>query len=348
MTVHKRMRPLRQGESQWIFESHALEKTPSRDAGFTLEQELESRRQAILFMRSLWLRVAGKLHDTDPEATAGKAVLTLAAILVHRFYMRRSLSDFSPQSVAPIILFLASKVEEAPLKLRHIINATLTKFEPGAPLWEPSSNDDVNPQPLEYRRWEKEILATEEVVVEALCFDFAVDQPWPILRAAVRGIDHLWANEEGELANGVRKRRATEEVINELGWVMLNEGYLAPLPVLYRPEYSAFAVFTLILAVVEEMRLDEAAAAATELAGRFGLDIPWRESVESSSREYGTEEANARGAIHQYIVFCQQGVIERELARLINTTTTSGETYTRRFKVEGQANGNGRPNGEAI
>lgn len=140
------------------------------------------------------------------------------------------------------------------------------------------------------------------MVVEALCFDFAVDQPWPILRAAVRGIDGMWVDEEGEQATGARQHRATEAVITELGWAMLNEGYLAPLPVLYRPEYVAFAVFTLILAMIEEMHLDEATAAAIELAGRFGLDIPWRESPEPNSegeeakakREPGGDRADSR------------------------------------------------------
>ncbi|KLT45213.1 hypothetical protein CC85DRAFT_255491 [Cutaneotrichosporon oleaginosum] len=295
MTVQHHLRPLRLGESQWLFDLDELEmKTPSRDAGFSFDQELEARKQTILFMRSLWLRVAAKLHETDPEVTPGKAVITLGAILVHRFYMRRSVGDFSPSILAPVILFLASKVEEAPLKLRHIINACLAKFEPGAPLWEPSNSEDVNPQPLEYRRWEKEILATEEVVVEALCFDFAVDQPWPILRAAIRGIDGLWANQGGEESNGMASHRLTEEIIIELGWAMLNEGYLSPLPVLYRPEYTAFAVFTLILALVEQMSLDEARAAAMELAGRFGLDIPWRD-IAMGDVEPSAEEEYAQG-----------------------------------------------------
>lgn len=59
MTVPKHMRPLRVGESQWIFDVNDLCKTPSTDAGFTYEQELEERKRTILFMRSLWLRVAG-------------------------------------------------------------------------------------------------------------------------------------------------------------------------------------------------------------------------------------------------------------------------------------------------
>jgi hypothetical protein len=58
MTVQKYMRPLRLGESQWIFNDEELTTTPSRDAGFTEARELEGRKQTIQFMRSLWLRVA--------------------------------------------------------------------------------------------------------------------------------------------------------------------------------------------------------------------------------------------------------------------------------------------------
>lgn len=43
----------------------------------------------------------------------------------------------------------------------------------------------------EYRRWERDILATEELVLEALCFDTRVEQPWPLLRRSTKGFDGL-------------------------------------------------------------------------------------------------------------------------------------------------------------
>jgi hypothetical protein len=43
----------------------------------------------------------------------------------------------------------------------------------------------------EYRRWERDILATEELILEALCFDTRVEQPWPLLRHATKGFDGL-------------------------------------------------------------------------------------------------------------------------------------------------------------
>lgn len=52
------MRPLRLGEEQWIFTADQLQHTPSRLDDITFDQELEGRKQTIIFMRSLWLRVA--------------------------------------------------------------------------------------------------------------------------------------------------------------------------------------------------------------------------------------------------------------------------------------------------
>lgn len=43
----------------------------------------------------------------------------------------------------------------------------------------------------EYRRWERDILATEELVLEALCFDTRVEQPWPLLRRSTKAFDRL-------------------------------------------------------------------------------------------------------------------------------------------------------------
>ncbi|TXT09097.1 hypothetical protein VHUM_02571 [Vanrija humicola] len=196
--------------------------------------------------------------------------------------MRRSLKDFEPRLIAPTILFLASKIEEGAIKLRYIINACLAKFEPGAKFYEPVEDlpETHNAGP-EYRRWEKEVLAMEEVVLEALCFDMVVEQPWPVLRRSIRGLDTFWVEEapvsadamDVEQSEPAARSEVTEAVVNELGWVLLNEGLLSPLGVLYRPETLALATFALIIALVDEAPLSEATAAAAELGARFGLDV---------------------------------------------------------------------------
>lgn len=202
----------------------------------------------------------------------------MAATLVHRFYMRRSFQDFpepvssvSPvstgmqeliqQLIAGTILFLASKIEEEPLKLRNICNSCLGKFDNDAVhIWEPSQSEVSSrsfppiegkgaemlksqaPPSREYKRWERDILAAEEIVLETLCFDMGVEQPWVILRRGVRGMDGMWLEKAGESSKQAEERAVSAEkvmsdrkgkarqvgkvdegIVAELGWAILSE-----------------------------------------------------------------------------------------------------------------------------
>jgi hypothetical protein len=86
--------------------------------------------------------------------------------------------------------------------------------------------DLIEPPPSPaYRRWEKEILATEEIVLETLCFDMGIEQPWVVLRRSIRGRDALLLNRispNGSVDSG-NERRVTEDVVAEMGWTILNE-----------------------------------------------------------------------------------------------------------------------------
>lgn len=106
----------------------------------------------------------------------------------------------------------------------------------------------------------------------------AIEQPWPILRRSIRGLDTLGNEAESSAtaearANGKGKSRATEQVVDELSWAFLNEGLLAPLPVLHAAPILAFMAFVLVLAAVDEMPLSRALAAASDLGPKFGLDV---------------------------------------------------------------------------
>lgn len=224
------------------------------------------------------------------------------------------------------------------MRLRHIVNACLAKFEPMALPWDPERDADV--QPLEYRRWEKDILATEEVALEALCFDMIVQQPWPILWRGVKGLDSLWLESESESSasaearatanghaspNAKGKSRASQAVITEVGWAMLNEGLLSPLPTLYAAPILAVATLALILAMVDEVPVSFGLSAAAEIGGRFGLDTDFDEkegakgedmvAVKGKRSNVGTELTT--DAIRQYIEYCDMGLIDSGLAQYL-------------------------------
>ena len=68
------MRPLTAVEQQWLFTKAQLDTTPSREAGITLADELNRRKEVIDYIESLALR-AGLQVDSpyvqDEELMAG-------------------------------------------------------------------------------------------------------------------------------------------------------------------------------------------------------------------------------------------------------------------------------------
>ena len=83
---------------------------------------------------------------------------------------------------------------------------------------------------MAYQKWEKEILATEEIVLETLCFDMGIEQPWVVLQRSLRGLDDLPLN-QAESSKQAEQRaqsieKLSEAVVAELGWAILNEAYV--------------------------------------------------------------------------------------------------------------------------
>ncbi|KAK8844024.1 hypothetical protein IAR55_006817 [Kwoniella newhampshirensis] len=345
------MRPLRTVEKQWLFTPTALQNTPSLDDGITLHDELQRRKTAIEYMRSLALRahtIATGVQDAEAAHLRGSMII--GATLLHRFYMRRSFNDFNEKLIAPTLLFLATKIEEEPLKLRHIVNACLAKFEPSNTRgWYPSGDQHEQP-PREYRTWEKDILATEEVVLEALCFDMGVEQPWVILRRSLRGFDEMTMGGAGESSsscgssghggvansnghsqlNGKGKGKVTEEIVNELGWAILSECCLSPLPVLQPAPIVAFSAFVFVLSFAEQIPLSLSFSNASELADKFHLDITF-----SPDGPLGEDVVQVRECLEQFINYCRAGLIDPELNRYIVAESPEGQTgpYQRRFAL---------------
>ncbi|KIR40287.1 hypothetical protein I307_01840 [Cryptococcus deuterogattii 99/473] len=326
------MRPLRPEEEQWVFSKHALENTPSRSHGVALKEELERRKSTIMQMRSLLARVIYVRDHPDPKlkptSTPYRNVILLAATFVHRFYMRRSLEDFKESLMAATLLWMASKLEENQLKVRHLVNVCLDKYEQSKPLhwriqWRPMENGQ---DPSDgYRFWEKRIVVGEQLALEALCFDLFVEQPWVIIRRAINGLDAQIAKleevEEKERANteGVNgaqgKRRGpkiTEELIMSLAWPISSEASLSPLSILYPSPIIAFAFLAIIISLIEQTPLSRGISAASEIADKFELDI--RFTVDGPE---GEDVKTVKDCLESFTEYVKMGLIDRNLVRYL-------------------------------
>lgn len=94
-----------------IIPEEALENTPSRKDGIPESLEMDLRVVGCDYIQS-----AGLLLKLPQMAMA------TAQVLFHRFYYAKSFLKYCMQHMAAACIFTAAKVEEAPRRLRDVIN----------------------------------------------------------------------------------------------------------------------------------------------------------------------------------------------------------------------------------
>ena len=156
-------------ESQWLFTEGELSRTPSILAGCSEKKERENRIKGVNFILQVGIML--KL----PQIT-----LSTASVFFHRFFMRHAMEDAAnPKGlhyypIAATCLFLATKVEENCRKLRELVIVCVKVAQK-------DPQKEVDDQDKEFWRWKDNINLYEDLVMEALCFDFSLDSPYKIL-----------------------------------------------------------------------------------------------------------------------------------------------------------------------
>ncbi|KJA13966.1 hypothetical protein HYPSUDRAFT_1074518 [Hypholoma sublateritium FD-334 SS-4] len=190
---------------QWLFHSAALNETPST---CSLQKELYDRARGVEFLFRLG---ASLVLPTSAMCTA--------ATWFHRFYMRYAMEDFHRQNVAASCIFLATKTEECGRKLRDVARLYQAKVKNVDITTIPADSKDVD-------NCQAAILLTEEVLLEALCFDFVVDSP------------------HAELLDLFDTLHSPLE-IQEYAWSLAHDSYRTPLCILYPPRIVAATCYIL-------------------------------------------------------------------------------------------------------
>ena len=156
-------------QSQWLFSPAELARAPSILDGYDLVQEHANRAKGVNFITQVGILL--KL----PQLT-----LATASIYLHRFFMRYSMVDLPNRpglhyyAIAATSLFLATKVEENCRKMKELVVACCRVAQKAPNLL-------VDEQSKEFWRWRDTILHNEDLLLEALCFDLQLEQPYRIL-----------------------------------------------------------------------------------------------------------------------------------------------------------------------
>lgn len=156
-------------QAQWLFTDEELTRTPSQLDGMKMEAEHISRSKGVNFITQVGIML--KL----PQLT-----LATAAVYMHRFFMRFSMVDLPsrpgmhPYPIAATSLFLATKVEENVRRMKEIVVSCCRVAQK-------QPNMIVDEQSKEFWKWRDTILHHEDMLLEALCFDLQLEQPYRIL-----------------------------------------------------------------------------------------------------------------------------------------------------------------------
>ncbi|BAE57708.1 unnamed protein product [Aspergillus oryzae RIB40] len=156
-------------QAQWLFTDEELTRAPSQLDGMTLEAEHTSRSKGVNFITQVGIML--KL----PQLT-----IATAAVYLHRFFMRYSMVDLPqrpgmhPYPIAATALFLSTKVEENVRRMRELVVACCRVAQK-------QPNLVVDEQSKEFWKWRDTILHHEDLLLEALCFDLQLEQPYRIL-----------------------------------------------------------------------------------------------------------------------------------------------------------------------
>eukprot|EP01116_Phalansterium_solitarium_P015891 TRINITY_DN3565_c0_g2_i1.p1 TRINITY_DN3565_c0_g2~~TRINITY_DN3565_c0_g2_i1.p1 ORF type:complete len:214 (+),score=23.35 TRINITY_DN3565_c0_g2_i1:429-1070(+) len=121
-----------------------------------MSSDSKSRKLGVLFIQEAGVKLEFPVQTTSA-----------AAVLFHRFFLKRSFQEFDKFLIATTCLYLAAKLEESPKRLRDVINTTFnlqhkTPIQIGQEYWELRDS----------------VVAHEQIVVRTLAFELTVQQPY--------------------------------------------------------------------------------------------------------------------------------------------------------------------------
>jgi hypothetical protein len=134
----------------WIFSKAHIDELDRTE----LINNVAGRRKNLI-SRTIWL-----MEDITKALKLDRKVMTTAAVYFHRFFMYHSFNDQNRLPVAVACLFLASKVEEKPIKIKDIVSGFHSVYKKAPEM-----------------DFLKQVLVSERILLNTLGFELNVAHP---------------------------------------------------------------------------------------------------------------------------------------------------------------------------
>jgi len=207
-------------QKEWLFPIDALkvDSETAPEASTSSAATSEARAKGVEYLFRVGVQLQMSLS----------AILT-AATYFHRFYMRQSILDYTPTCVASASILIASKSEECGRRLKDVAMVCMSKATSGLP--------PLEDEQTELEEWQNTILRTEDLMLEVLGFDFAVQHPHAVLSEIFT--DH---------STTLTVRR---DSVEDLAWSITTDSFRTPLCALFDPATIACACIAIAVALAD-------------------------------------------------------------------------------------------------
>jgi len=160
----------------WYMSGEDIDNSPSRAFFVKKYGSVEKARSREQECR---LTTCAFLQESGQKLRLPQLSIATAIVFYHRFYARESYENYERFQVATTCLFLASKVEETPKKLRDVIVETYKV-----------QHSTVQPPESDQELWrlKEQVLICERELLRVLGFDLSVEHAYRPLLAYVKSI----------------------------------------------------------------------------------------------------------------------------------------------------------------
>ncbi|KAJ3134866.1 hypothetical protein HK100_003261, partial [Physocladia obscura] len=164
---------------QWLFGLNALATTPAIAEGYTPAQEANARLSACSFID----KVAARIRNIPSETVAAAKMYLLRFAMRHVVGRTNPIVNVHPYVAGGTALFLSCKSTDNYRKLSNVIyHCRWVAFKgPEGVKDEFIERPEFKETDKEYIQWYNNILATEEFMINSLCFDMIVQLPNEIM-----------------------------------------------------------------------------------------------------------------------------------------------------------------------
>ncbi|XP_031561533.1 cyclin-Q-like [Actinia tenebrosa] len=185
----------------------------------------ERKRGNYLYLKEHF-KVTSFIMESGCKLRLSAVTVSTACVLYHRFWIESvslcKKEDFDAESIGTAVLFLASKAEESPRKLRDVINVCYKTTHKNVPFLEVGN-----------RYWElrDSIVNCELLVLRVLAFKVDTDKPHKYLLHYLKSLQDWVEPDAWRLSQ-----------VTQLSWSILRDSYHIPIILKYPPSHVAIAV----------------------------------------------------------------------------------------------------------